>query len=47
MLKNNITMTFILVIGSGAREVIIVKRLIEDSKKINEDIKIFYDTSSI
>ena len=40
MLKNNITMTFILVIGSGAREVIIVKRLIEDSKKINEDIKI-------
>lgn len=33
-------MNFILVIGSGAREVIIIKKLLEDAKKLDEHIEI-------
>ena len=31
----------ILIIGSGAREIVIIKKLLDDSKKINESISIF------
>jgi phosphoribosylamine-glycine ligase len=33
-------MNCILIVGSGAREVVIIKKLLEDSKKIKEEIKI-------
>ena len=31
-------MTLVLVIGSGARESIIIKKLLDDAKKINERV---------
>ena len=33
-------MTLVLVIGSGARESIIIKKLLDDAKKINEKVEI-------
>ena len=33
-------MTLVLVIGSGARESIIIKKLLDDAKKINERVEI-------